>query len=95
MSNTTKAILIGVRKIAVSFFALKSNKQPSGANVVFEEPAADEPSPQLLYPALNFFSPDLFVQLSFDELQTVINIARDDMDFILPYIIFCSTPFLK
>ena len=53
-----------------------------------EESDPDASKSQLSYPPLDLSSFDLSVQLSFEELCTVINVAGDDIDSTLPYIIF-------
>ena len=59
-------------------------------NVMPEEGGPDASKLQLFYPPLDFSNLDISVQLSFDDLQTAINVVGDDMDSTLPYIIFPS-----
>ena len=53
-----------------------------------EEGGPDASKSQLFYPPLDLSNLDISVQLTFNELQIVINVAGDDMDSTLPYIIF-------
>ena len=77
----------GVRKSVMPFYRHESDKRASGVIVISERPDADGLQSQLSYPPPDLTNLDISVQLSLDELRTVVNIAGDDTDAAHPYLV--------
>ena len=80
-------LMVGVRKAVEPFFRHETDWRASGVVVVTEGPNVNPLASPLAYGEPDTSEFDLAVQLSIDELRTVINVIGEDSECARPFLV--------